>query len=244
MTAAHILTRGKGISLWRQIAQQLERDIQAKVLQPGDQLPTEWELTQRFRVNRHTVRRALAALAECGVVRAEQGRGTFVQESVLDYPITRKTRFSETIRAQAREPMGEIVRLMEDKACGPLGLGLRLDPGAMVNLMDVLRYADGRPVSITTHIYEKTRFPHMPDHYRIFGSMTGALAAAGVADFSRLQTKVNARLPSQEEVRLLQTVKTRPMLVTESVDVDADGAPLVLSVTRFPADRVQLIFEP
>ena len=69
--------------LWRQIAQQIEKEIRDRTLHPGDKLPTEWELTERFGVNRHTIRRALSALAEAGVVRAEQGRGTFVQEGLI-----------------------------------------------------------------------------------------------------------------------------------------------------------------
>ncbi|MEO8884271.1 MAG: GntR family transcriptional regulator, partial [Devosia sp.] len=77
-----------GVALWRQIADAIRLDIVGGKLNEGDKLAGELPLAERFGVNRHTVRRALAVLAEEGVVRAEHGRGTFVNEARrLSYPI-------------------------------------------------------------------------------------------------------------------------------------------------------------
>ena len=57
------LQRRAGVSLWRQIAETLEKDIKEQVFEPGQKLPTEAELAERFSVNRHTVRRGIAYLA-------------------------------------------------------------------------------------------------------------------------------------------------------------------------------------
>ena len=79
-----------GVALWRQIADAIRLDIVGGKLANGDRLPTEAVLAERFSANRHTVRRALAVLAEQGVVVAEQGRGTFVRSIArLSYPIGR-----------------------------------------------------------------------------------------------------------------------------------------------------------
>ncbi|HEX7200561.1 MAG TPA: GntR family transcriptional regulator, partial [Dongiaceae bacterium] len=73
-----MIARGQGISLWRQIAESLSADVKAGRVKPGERLATELELAERFAVNRHTVRRAMAALADQGLLRIDQGRGTFV----------------------------------------------------------------------------------------------------------------------------------------------------------------------
>ena len=73
-----------GVSLWQQIATELENEIRQRRLLSGARLPTEMALAQRFGVNRHTVRRAVGALEEAGLVRAERGRGTFVRTDLLD----------------------------------------------------------------------------------------------------------------------------------------------------------------
>src|SRR5215510_13171196 len=59
-----------GVTLWRRIADDLERAIAAGEIAPGERLPGETEIAARFAVNRHTVRRAIAELAGRGLVRA------------------------------------------------------------------------------------------------------------------------------------------------------------------------------
>src|SRR3546814_14818163 len=106
------LQRRAGGALWRQIAETLEKDIREQVYEPGQRLPTEAELAERFSVNRHTVRRGIAFLEQEGVLRVEQGRGTFVQERMVDYRLGKRTRFTENIQKQSRIPSGELVRAM------------------------------------------------------------------------------------------------------------------------------------
>ncbi|HTN11112.1 MAG TPA: GntR family transcriptional regulator [Acetobacteraceae bacterium] len=80
----HPAPREDGVALWRQIANALEAEIAAATLAPGARLPTEAQLAARFAVNRHTVRRALEEMSRNGLIRVEQGRGSFVAEDVLD----------------------------------------------------------------------------------------------------------------------------------------------------------------
>lgn len=240
MTSETPLKRRAGASLWRQIADQIEQDIRDQVLRPGDKLPTEWDLTARFGVNRHTVRRALAALAETGVVRAEQGRGTFVQEGLIEYPIARKTRFSAVIRAQDRDPEGELLRAQQERSNNNIADALGIPVGEMVTKLTVVRRADGHALSLSEHIFEQRRFPAIAEVFRKSGSLTQTMAEFGVGDFSRQRTIISARLPTPEETRLLQVPKTRPMLVTEAIDTCELGLPLSFNISGFPADRVKL----
>ncbi len=244
MTVQTVEKDQKRQPLWRQIAQTLENDIHERVLRPGDRMPTEWELTTRFGVNRHTVRRALAALSDAGVIRAEQGRGTFVQEGLIDYHITRRTRFSDTIRAQDREPDGQSVETNEIAADQRIARALQIAPGSPVLRILTLRRADMLPVSLTTHMFPQQRFPDIFRTYHETQSVTKALAKAGVADYTRGRTRVSARLPSPEEVRLLAIPKSRPLLITEAINLDMDGTPIEFGIAAFPADRMQLVFEP
>ena len=68
-----------GVALWRQVADGIERGIADGRFAAGEKLPGEIEIAETYRVNRHTVRRALATLAERGLVRAERGSGTYVE---------------------------------------------------------------------------------------------------------------------------------------------------------------------
>ena len=66
------------IPIWQSIAQSLQSEIAQGHYAAGDKLPTEAELALRFGVNRHTVRHALADLAQGGLVHARRGAGVFV----------------------------------------------------------------------------------------------------------------------------------------------------------------------
>jgi GntR family transcriptional regulator, transcriptional repressor for pyruvate dehydrogenase complex len=66
--------------LYEQIVQQIEEQIVHGVLKPGDQLPAERDLAQRFGVSRTAVREAVKALREKGLVEAFSGRGTFITD--------------------------------------------------------------------------------------------------------------------------------------------------------------------
>jgi GntR family transcriptional repressor for pyruvate dehydrogenase complex len=66
--------------LYEQIVRQIEESILKGALKPGDRLPAERELAQRFEVSRTAVREAVKALREKGLVEAFTGRGTFITD--------------------------------------------------------------------------------------------------------------------------------------------------------------------
>jgi GntR family transcriptional repressor for pyruvate dehydrogenase complex len=68
----------KASRLYEQIVQQVEDSILQGRLKPGDQLPAERDLAQRFGVSRTAVREAVKTLCEKGLVESYSGRGTFV----------------------------------------------------------------------------------------------------------------------------------------------------------------------
>ena len=237
------LDRRAGISLWRQIGAAMEGAIRAGQHAPGDRLPTEAELAARFRVNRHTIRRAMEELESRGIVRVEQGRGSFVAEDVLDYPLGPRTRFSEIIRAQNREPAGRLLRLAEIPAEARIAELLEIRKGRTVILAERIAMADGRPVALGAHHFPASRFPGISALLSQDPSITHALAACGVPDYRRRITRITARMPTAEEAEALQQSRSRPLLVSEAVNVDPEGRPVDATLTRYAAGRTQLVVE-
>jgi GntR family transcriptional regulator len=68
-----------GVHVWRQVASDIEADITASRLRPGDKLPAEQELAELYGVARTTVRRAMDDLRTRGLVVTAHGRGTFIK---------------------------------------------------------------------------------------------------------------------------------------------------------------------
>lgn len=238
-----MLQRGQGVSLWRQIQRQIADDIAAGVFVGGSRLPTEPELAERFGVNRHTLRRAMAALSEDGLVRIEQGRGTYVQEHVVDYLIGKRTRFSEIISRQDRQPGGRLLRAYETPADPDVAEALELPEKTPCLYIESLGEVDGQPLSLGRSHFPAERFPDLISVFSETGSITKAMEHHGVGDYQRKVTRVTTRLPDADEATLLEQPRVRPLLVIESINVDNQGKPVQFTVSRFAGDRTQLVFE-
>lgn len=237
------MNRGNGVALWRQIEQKLQEEIAHGTYKPGERLPNEAELAQRFKVNRHTLRRAMGALQESGAVRVEQGRGTYVQEQMLDYAVGRRTRFTENILRLQRHPDGHTLRRVSLPAEADVANGLSIPAGTPVFLIERVGVVDNKPVSVAAHCFSQARFPRMLQEYERTDSITRALAAQGVEDYFRKSSRIGAALPTDDEARHLQQPRSQPVLTVESINVDAQGKPIEYSLTRFSALRVNLLVE-
>ena len=64
--------------LYLQVAEQLARFVSEGELKPGDRLPSERDLAQRFAVSRPTIREAMIALEISGLVEIRSGSGVYV----------------------------------------------------------------------------------------------------------------------------------------------------------------------
>lgn len=236
----NMVERGSGVAVWRQIGELLAEDIRKKLYAPGERLPTEPELAAKFSVNRHTIRRAMSELEQGGLVRIEQGRGTFVQEHAIDYAIGRRTRFSENLLNQGVLGHIEVIGCQSLRAAD-IARHLELPRTAPLLRVQSLGKAENRCIDVSDHYIDENRFPDFADRLRTLRSISRAYAHYGVTDYTRKWSRITAILPSVEVARLLSQPKTRPILQVESLNVDSDGTPLQYSLTRFGGDSVQLV---
>ncbi|HJV62853.1 MAG TPA: phosphonate metabolism transcriptional regulator PhnF [Albitalea sp.] len=241
--AAETAADAPGAARWETIAATLRDEIVRGCFKPGERLPNELLLAERFAVNRHTLRQAMQALLHEGHVSIRQGRGTFVRELVLDYALQRRTRLSENLAS-----MGERAerRVLEHRWCeaGRWAEALRVPARAPVAELTTLACVRGRPVGLSTAAFPCPRLHDMAAAVERAGSVTRALHALGVADYTRARSVVSTRLPTPQEADWLARAATQPVLVVHYVNVDPAGAPVEAGSTLFAGDAVQLTIEP
>jgi GntR family phosphonate transport system transcriptional regulator len=233
----------QGVALWRRIADDVEQEIAAGTYAAGDRLPGEVDIALRFGVNRHTVRRALAELAQRGLVRAERGSGTFVEPRRIVYPIGERTRFSEIVGGAGREVGGRLMADSEEPASGAIAERLRIPVGERVVRLEILRSADGLPICASTTWLPAKLLPGVVEVYRAKRGMTATLAHFGIRDYRRHATTISATSADALDAQRLRTVSGRPLLLVDSVDVLPSGEPVLTSRSRFAPDRVELVVE-
>ncbi|TLP44773.1 phosphonate metabolism transcriptional regulator PhnF [Cohaesibacter sp. CAU 1516] len=235
------IERRSGVALWRQIADAIRAGISSGLGDDSGKLPPEMELAKQFGVNRHTVRSAISALVNDGILRAEQGRGTFIIEpNRLTYPISKRTRFSAGMAAQGTT--GSTVLVSCDRVAAKHdvaeALGLPLD--APVFSARTVGMGDDIPVSRSTSWYDAARFPDFAKQYQSLGSVTKAFAACGLSDYVRHSTIIEAYHATVDDVRIMRLTPGAIVLVTHAINHDLEGRPIEYSKTRFSADRINL----
>jgi GntR family phosphonate transport system transcriptional regulator len=226
--------------VWRTIAEALRKDLAQGSYRPGDRLPTEAALAARFGVNRHTLRRALADLAAAGLVQPRRGLGVFVTARPTDYRLGRRVRFHQNVSDSGATPSRRFSRL-ETCPAGPAEAeGLGLPAGAPVHLVEGVSLADGVPLAAFRSAFPAARFPGLLGALADSGRITLALAACGLTDYTRRETRLTAKLADPVLALALQIVPGAPVLRSVAVNVDGAGQVVEFGTTWFAGDRVAL----
>lgn len=226
--------------LWQAIAATLRAEIETGHYRPGTRIPSEAALAARFGVNRHTVRHALADLAEAGLTHARRGAGVFVLARPTDYPLGRRVRFSQNLAAAGRSGTHRFTRLETRPCDAEEAEALALTQGDAVHVVEGLSLADGQPVALFRSVLPG-RLEGFLEAARDRQSITAALAACGVADYTRASTRITAKLASATQGALLQLPQGAPILRSVAVNVDGGGRPVEYGRTWFAGDRVSLV---
>jgi len=234
---------GNKTPLWAAIARALKDDISEGRYAPGDKLPTEAALADRFGVNRHTVRHALAGLVADGLVRTRRGSGAYVAARPTDYPIGRRVRFTENLRRAGRLPGREVLGLEVRAATEGEAAVLRIAPGDRVLVGHGLSTADGQPLGLSESLYPQDRLPGLQAALAEGRGVTRALQAAGVADYTRASTRITAVAAGATQAVRLQVPEGAPLLKTTALNVDPTGTPVEFGRTWWAGDRLTLTLE-
>lgn len=231
-------------AVWKSIADTLSGEIAGGHYRPGDKLPTEAQLAQRFGVNRHTVRHALAALAAAGTVHARRGAGVFVTARPAEYPIGRRVRFHQNILAAGRTPARRILHLETRLADAAEAAALHLPEGASVHVIEGQSLADGVALAVFRSVFPTGALPGLLAALARHSSVTAALAEAGVPDYTRAETRLTAKIARGTLALQLQIAEGAPLLRSVAINVGPDGRPVEYGTTWFAGDRVTLTVVP
>ena len=227
-------------SFWAHIAHEIANAIRIGTYAPGERLPSEHALAQRYGVNRHTVRRSLTTLGQLGLVRSEQGSGTFVEDFAVDLVLRKRTRHRQNLANAGLRGELQVLDSIVESASAEVARALKVRVGKPVLHLVVLGTGGNQPLHVSDRYFPLPRFEGLDAHLRQTGSITESVGLLGVADYKRLESRISARLPTHEMATHLRQPVNRPTLQVTSVNVDPDHIPIEYACTWFAGDRVTL----
>lgn len=221
----------------QRVARILGREIRGGTLRTGSRLPGEHALTERFSVSRSTVREALRALADEGLVRTHPGIGSFV--SFDGAPLDNRHGWKQALTEQGIAPETTVLRLesVRDPALRD-ALGLESDAFLAVDRMRTL--PDGVRLSL-----ERSRVPlhpgleDVPGTGLTDGSLTATLAGAGLVVASGEQRATAVPLDEADAAQLRRPAGTSFLRVTR-IGRSPAGAVIEHVVSLLDPERFEL----
>lgn len=138
--------------------------ILSSSLAPGDKLPSESDLTRQFDVSRVTVRQALEALRDDGIIESRHGRGWFLRRLCAVQNLGRLQGFGEMLAPMGVEARSEVLDLAEVPAPEPVAAAFDLPKGSAVMQIARLRIASGRVMSYDLSYFTRDVGSRLQEH--------------------------------------------------------------------------------
>jgi GntR family transcriptional regulator len=228
------------VSLVDQVRQGLLEDLLGGTLEPGEKLPNEDKLAERFAVSRATVREAVLGLLEAGYLIRRHGSGTYVTSAPRSrHALDTTVSYTAMIRDAGHEPGETVIRKGVRAATELEHSLLSLDDAEAVMELERVRLADRRPVIYSRDRIRASLLQGVADE-ALDSSLYEILNEAGHA-VVRARAELIPTLADAKLSRLLEVTRGTPLLHIDQIDYDARGRAVMLSQEWHVADAFELI---
>jgi len=224
------LKRDIPIPLYYQVSQIIRREIDTGKYGPGDYIPTEMELQERFNVSRATIRQALADLVYEGLLERRRSKGTIVAPMRVEETMQDLASFTNQVMHSSHTLVTRILDFKQMLAPEPVIEQLNIGTQDLVVMMERLRFVDNEAVAV-----EKWYAPvkYFPGLNRKFFKETGVeqstyyvLMKHYGTQICRAADTISAVSVSERDARLLGLETEVPVLLRTRVSYGADNLPV------------------
>jgi GntR family transcriptional regulator len=231
------IDRDSPIPLYYQLKQILLHHILDENAAPGESIPSEKELQDKYHLSRITVRRALSDLAAEGYVTREPGRGTFVRPAKLLESSQTLGGFVDDLKSQGLDVESRILKCGWQPPSPLVGEKLAAD-GCEVFYIKRLLLADGEPIALARGylkigkeiVLTADELNDTPSVYIVLEQKYGIL-------LRRATKTIEASLPPEADAALLHISPSVPVLQSELVVYDERDRPAAYVNCLYRGDR-------
>jgi GntR family transcriptional regulator len=225
--------------LWEQAKSLLLARIADGEVKPGSRLPPERDLCQMLEISRVTLRKALAALVDEGVLRPAHGRGWYVTAPQRnDWPNTLES-FSETAHRMGLVPTSRVLRSELGTATFDEAEAFQIAPGTPLYRLDRVRMLDEVPIAVDESLVPADIAVGFDSVDFTVRSLYDMLAGLGL-QLAQADTTIEARPADAELATHLGVAESTPVLEMHQIVRDRTGRPLLSSTIRYAGDRYRL----
>ena len=235
---ARVIDKESPVPYYQQLKEILRADIEQRDLRPGDRLPGDHELCERYGVSRPVVRQALSELQYEGVLHRVKGRGTFVVPQLTSQSLVQSLAgLYEDVAAMGRTLRSEVRTLRVVAADADVAGRLEIPAGTAVVEVERLRFVDDEPwVSTVSHV-PAALAPDLVDQDLREQSLYALLERRYGLRLTRSHRAVEAHAANPALARDLGIPRNGPVLKLTNVSFGPDNRPVETFVAYHRGDR-------
>ena len=236
------LERGP-IPLHHQVFRDLKSALDANEWRPGDRMPTERALAERYGCSLITVRHALGELVREGRIERTRGRGTFVLQPRIDRDIAGAMSFSEEMQRRGLDPATRVVTARIEPAGDAIAGSLRIAADAPVVYLERIRLGSGEPLLLEQARLPAERFPGLLAFDFEHRSLYDILSERYGTRIVRAREAVEPVVLKRREAELLDLPSRTLALQIDGVAFAADGSAVEAARSFVRGDRTRYYLE-
>ena len=222
-----------------QALEQIMAYILENKLSADDKLPPEREMCQMWGVNRCTLRSAIAALTEQGIVYAVQGSRTRIAHRFRRI-LQDLQGFSEYAADCGLRPETRLLSMSQVECDKQLSRRLHMVLGENAYRISRLRILNGQPTLIETAYIPAALAPGLEEHDLVTGSLFSVLRDGYGLDLDHGEEKASITTAAEEEAVHLGIAAGDPVFWIVSITQTPEGVPVEYCRTVARADKVEL----
>lgn len=237
------IIRDSKLPYYHQLYEILRQNIVQGEWQPDDLLPSEAELMERYEVSRITVRQAMDALVNEGLIYRQRGRGTFVAHPTVEQGLTRIISFTEDMRQRGFKPGTEVLSSGLEPASPEVATKLQIEPGEELVRLVRLRLADNEPMSIEESYLVQRYCPGVLQHDYAANPLREVLEKYYGIRLVRARQTIRAIAAPRQLADTLAIPPNAPLLAIERVSYSSQNVPIEFLRLYHRGDRYVLYNE-
>lgn len=234
------------VPLYYTLVEFLKKQIEDEDLKPGETIPSERELIEKFNLSRTTVRKAIDILVNEGLLAKVQGKGTFVQKKRMDDGLIKLTSCTESIRKMGLTPGRKLLNASIEPARKSVAINMHIDPEEKVFKLNRVLYGDNIPVNVTKSnvIYKHVNGIEKYDFEK--ESLYNIMETKFNIKITHSVRTIEAILANERDAELLQINEGSPILLFNGLVygiVNGEEKPIEYFVSKYRCDISKFYIE-
>ena len=215
------------IPYYIQLMDILKLKVQQAEWVPGDQIPGEQDLCERYQVSRTVVRQALRELEYDGVITRQKGKGTFISLPKISEGLVQKlTGFYQDMVERGLKPGSQVLHQDVSPSSEKVARFLNIEPGEEVIDIQRLRFINDEPIQLVTTFIPFKICPSLASADLTNQSLYAYLEEECGIVLTKGHRYIEAVLANDHEAAQLGIERGAPLLMLDSVSYSEDGRPI------------------